>query len=998
MGLREELEKIFGDDFRDDLASRLSHSSDMGFVPELIWSGIKLKIVPDYVVYPRDVEDVSEVVKVASKYGVPITPYGRGTNRYGNAIPADGGILIDFSKMQNVTINENERVAIADPGATWKLVDIAAQPKGLQLRTFPSSYDSTVGGGIAGDALGVGSYEFGFISDNVSFVDMINPKGELVHLEGKDLALVCGAEGITGVIVKAGVKLKPSSPYEAMVMSFDNIDQTLNAIGEFYREVVPAWHIQVRGPGISSYIAEKFKAKLEPGKWNMVILYPSTRSTLVEPKLYRIAQATGGRISEGEWTGWWSFNHGVNAALRTKGMLVHQHGLIHYTKLKELLLSMEKLLGSIGVISPDGGYDVDIDLEKREVLLVNAFTEVSVSPVDKKVIYDLAKNTLMMDEFIKAGGSLLSIGIFAHKFTKNRLSVMSKTFSDYGVDRYEYISKYKEESDPDEIMNPGKVLDPKKRAKEVLEIPKRQNEALKFRFGIGLAKKLAPGGDVDGYKFVSNYLGDFTDFGLKCIDCAMCVTVCPQYRLIPEWPYAPKGMFDLVKGAIAYYYLNGSIDIPDSVIAEISGCHKCALCDGVCPAKIPISTLLIKLNAAVAKKTPEEPPVDIPLVMDNSLSDVIDQGSERILFVGKNLINNPSVATVSLKLLKLLGLKVRIVGTTGDSGFMDYISGNGSLLMDKMKKNFENFSSALEVITLSPEDYKTMAIAYKDYSSFAKTENVFDVTPLDLRVLKALNIDGSNEEVNLHIACFSSDYADEVMKRMRDKGFKVKKIEGCSGAILERNLGKRADTMARTLGERYGKIVTLCPLAAAKFKSVGIQAETLIEFLAKKAGLTIDEYTVTTFKVSNEDVKKLKATVESAILSSLMTRADVMSETLSFSSAGIDEYKKIIEPLVNDAVEEIGSFIATKVMSLIKDMSGDQVSNKAGIAAAYIRALSDVISNMQIDQVVQPFISTLRSKATEEFDEKTVLSSVVTLIRQNEGKIKDVVAQKFSFS
>ncbi len=53
-----------------------------------------------------------------------------------------------------------------------------------------------------------------------------------------------------------------------------------------------------------------------------------------------------------------------------------------------------------------------------------------------------------------------------------------------------------------------------------------------MRFGIGLAKKLAPGGEVDGYKFVSNYLGDFADFGLKCIDCAMCVTVCPQYRLI----------------------------------------------------------------------------------------------------------------------------------------------------------------------------------------------------------------------------------------------------------------------------------------------------------------------------------------------------------------------------------------------------------------------------------------------------------------------------------
>ncbi|MUN29485.1 FAD-binding and (Fe-S)-binding domain-containing protein [Sulfuracidifex metallicus] len=995
MSLREELEKLFGDNFHDDLTSRLSHSSDMGFVPELVWSGIKLKIVPDYVVYPKNVEDVIELVKLAAKYNVPITPYGRGTNRYGNAIPADGGILIDFSKMQNVSVDENERVAIADPGATWKLVDIYAQSKGLQLRTFPSSYDSTVGGGIAGDALGIGSYEFGFISDNVSFVDMINTKAELVHLEGKDLALACGAEGITGVIVRAGMKLKPFTPYEAMVISYANLDQTVKGIGEFYREVVPAWHIQVRGPGISSYIAEKFKAKLDQGKWNMVILYPSSRSTLVEPKLYRIAQSTGGNIFEGEWTGWWSFNHGVNAALRTKGMLVHQHGLIHYTKLRELLESMEKLLGKLGMITPDGGYDVDIDLEKREVLLVNAFTEVSVSPVDKKVIYDLAKNTLMMEEFIKAGGSLLSIGIFAHKYTKNRLSAMGKTFSDYGIDRFEYISKYKEQTDPEEIMNPGKVLDPQRRAKEVLEIPKKQNEALKLRFGIGLAKKLAPGGEVDGYKFVSNYLGDFADFGLKCIDCAMCVTVCPQYRLIPEWPYAPKGMFDMVKGAIAYYYLNGSIDIPDSTIAEISGCHKCGLCDGVCPAKIPISTLLIKLNAAVAKKAPDEPAVDLPLISDASLADVVDNSSESVLFVGKNIINNPNVAIVALKFLKMLGLKVRLVGTTGDSGFMDYISGNGSILMDKMKKNFDMFSNTLEVITLAPEDYKTMAVAYRDYSNFAKANSMFDVIPFDIRLLKAVNVDGNGEEVNLHVACFSSDYADEAMKRLRDKGFKVKKIEGCSGAILERNLGRRADVMARTLGERYGKIVTLCPLAAAKFRSVGIQAETLIEFLAKKVGIAVDEYVITSFKVSDEEKKQLQASVSASILSSLMGRTDIMVETLSFSSSGMDEYKKIIEPLINDAVEEMGNSIAAKIDDLINKASASG-GNKVSVAAAYVRALSDLMSSIQLDQVIQPLVSTLKSKTTDEFDEKTVISSIVTLIRQNESRIKDIVARKIS--
>ncbi|MEM1600204.1 MAG: FAD-binding oxidoreductase, partial [Sulfolobaceae archaeon] len=358
MTVEEELRKLLGENFRDDLVERLSHSVDFGFVPELVWSGIKINIVPDYVVYPRSVEDVVNVVKVALKYKVPIVPYGRGTNRYGNAIPADGGILLDFSKMTNVSIDETNKIAISEPGATWKLVDIYAQQKGLQLRTFPSSYDSTVGGGIASDALGIGSYEYGFISDNISFVEIVNPKGEIVRLEGKDLALVAGAEGTTGIIVKAGVKLRNFSPTEALTISFESLDQMIKAIGEFYRQAIPAWHVQVRGPYISTYIAEKYKAPLSPQKWNMVVLYPSTRWTLVEPKINRIAQEDGGKVFEGEWTGWWSFNHGVAAALRTQGLLIHQHGLIHYTKLMELLKNLEKTLGKLGELSPDGGFDV----------------------------------------------------------------------------------------------------------------------------------------------------------------------------------------------------------------------------------------------------------------------------------------------------------------------------------------------------------------------------------------------------------------------------------------------------------------------------------------------------------------------------------------------------------------------------------------------------------------------------------------------------------------
>ncbi|MCH4815890.1 MAG: FAD-binding and (Fe-S)-binding domain-containing protein [Saccharolobus sp.] len=996
MGLAEDLKSLLGDNFHDELVERLSHSVDFGFVPELVWSGIKINIVPDYVVYPRSVEDIINVVRLGLKYKIPIVPYGRGTNRYGNAIPADGGILLDFSKMTNVTIDEANKNAIVEPGATWKLVDIYAQQKGLQLRTFPSSYDSTVGGGIASDSLGIGSYEYGFISDNVSFVEMVNPKGDLVRLEGKDLALACGAEGTTGIIVKAGLKLRNFAPTEAMVISFDNLDQMMHAVGEFYREVIPAWHVQVRGPYISTYMAEKYKAPLEPQKWNMVILYPSPRSPLVEPKIYKIAQSYGGKVFEGEWTGWWSFNHGVAAALRTQGLLIHQHGLIHYTRLLDLLKNLEKSIGKLGELSPDGGFDVDIALERREILLVNAFTQISVSPVDKKILYDLAKNTLMMDEFVKVDGSLLSVGIFAHKYTKNRLNSMGKTFSDLGVDRYEVIRKYKEETDPNEIFNPGKLFDPKNRAKAVLEIPRRQQEALNFRFAIGFVKRLSPGGEVEGFKHVRRYLEDFADYSLMCIDCAMCVTVCPQYRLIPQWPYAPKGMFDFVRGAIAYYELNGSIDIPDSVIAEVSGCHKCGLCDGVCPARIPISTLLIKLNSLVAKKLPEEPTVELSIFSDSELASVNDPSSQLVLWVGKNVVSNPAVAITALKILKKMGLKVKVVGTSADSGFLDYISGNGNRFLEKMKQNLDTVNNSLEIITITPEDYRTFSTAYKDYSKLAGAEVFFEVVPLELRLLKSIVIDGSNENINLHVACFSSEYSDEVIKRLGEKGFRVKKIEGCSGAILEKSLGKRADLMARAIGERYGKVVTLCPLAAAKFRSVGINAVTLIEFLAEKLGIQSVQYQVVSFQLDENSKEYIKKELIASILSSLNSQVNLIADTASFSTSGVDEYKKIIEPIIVQLVDNVGKTIASKLSGSIRQKSSESSIDKAIVLAEYVKEISNTLSTIELDKVMQPFTSLLKSRVTEEYDENVVISAIIQLLRDNTDKLKTIIATEIS--
>jgi len=990
--IEEELRSRFKENMSTEISERFSHSSDMGFVPHIVWAGVKINNIPDYVVYPKSVEDVIDLVKIARKYKVPITPYGKGTNRYGNAVPTEGGIVVDFSKMDSVEINAGDKLATVGPGATWKIVDLYAQQKGMQLRTFPSSYDSTVGGGIAGDSLGIGSYEYGFISDNVAFVDMINPKGDLVRLQGGDMAIACGAEGTTGIIVKAGIRLRPFSNTEAVTLSYESFDDVIRAIGEFYKQLIPAWHVQVRGRAISTYMAERYKAPVDPNRWNIVVMYPSSRSALVEPKLKRLAIDTGAKMTSGEWTGWWSFNHGVIAAMRTKGLLIHQHGLVEYTKLKELVERLGRQLGDLGRLEETGGFDIDIALERRETLLVNAFTMSYLKPFDKKLIYELAKNTLMMEEMIGVGGSMLAVGMFVHQYAKNRLNVTSKTFAQLGVDRYETMRSYKQQNDPNELMNPGKVFEPKERGKGVTDIVRKQKDAMSFRFAIGLAKALTSGGEVGGYQATKRYMDIFVDYAMECIDCAMCVTVCPQYRLIPQYPYAPKGMFDFVKGAISSYHINGAVDIPLSAIAEISGCHKCGLCDGVCPAKIPISTLLVKLNNMVAKKMPEETPVNIRIA-DESVQDVVDPSSDVVLWVGKSGVENLENAITTLRVLKALGVKVKMVGTEGDTGFLDYISGNGASLTKKVKKNAEVLSGASEVLTISPEDYKLLSEVYLDYSQILGVNFRTVITPLDLRILEVADVKG-DEEIQLHVACFSQGYADDVMKKLREKGYKVRKVEGCSGAQLEANLGRRADMMARTLAERYKKLVTLCPFAAAKFKKVGVDALTLTEFLGSKMGIKVEKSV--DFSLPAQIQEQLKQILLNSIKSNILTVDQLVADTVTFATDE-EEYRKMIEPVITQAMDKVTEEVLNYMNGVLEAGKGSE-ANPLLLRKSMVDIAVSALSSMNSEPLARELLGRVKEKATDTFDEQVVLRTILTLLSDKYAIIKTKLASSMNYT
>jgi D-lactate dehydrogenase (cytochrome) len=128
-------------------ADREQRSHDWGTPRE---DGVR----PDVVVWPESTDDVASVLRAATDHGVPVTPYAAGTSLEGNAVPIEGGITLDMSRMDAVLdVRPDDLQVDVQPGILGDDVNEAVAKHGLFLPALPSSGAiSTIGGMLANDA------------------------------------------------------------------------------------------------------------------------------------------------------------------------------------------------------------------------------------------------------------------------------------------------------------------------------------------------------------------------------------------------------------------------------------------------------------------------------------------------------------------------------------------------------------------------------------------------------------------------------------------------------------------------------------------------------------------------------------------------------------------------------------------------------------------------------------------------------------------------------
>jgi alkyldihydroxyacetonephosphate synthase len=216
--IRTELEEIVGaEHISTDDGDKLVYSTDWFWLPQM-WldRGERLR-PPDYIVHPGSVEEISEIMKVANNYHIPVIPWGGGSGSQGGALPIFGGIMLDTKRLNKVIeIDERSLTVTAEAGINGAQLEWAVNEKGLTLPHYPASANcATLGGYLSPRGTGTISAKYGKAEDLVLNMQVVLPDGKIIrtphvpqHASGPDFfRLFLGAEGTLGVITEATMQL-----------------------------------------------------------------------------------------------------------------------------------------------------------------------------------------------------------------------------------------------------------------------------------------------------------------------------------------------------------------------------------------------------------------------------------------------------------------------------------------------------------------------------------------------------------------------------------------------------------------------------------------------------------------------------------------------------------------------------------------------------------------------------------------------------------------------
>jgi D-lactate dehydrogenase (cytochrome) len=445
---------LLGDRYTTAEHERLQHGRDESALRPM---------PPDAVCFPLSTEEVSAILKLCRQYRTPVIPFGAGSSLEGHIFAPQGGVSVDLSRMNKILrVSAEDLDCTIEAGVTRQQLDKHLRPMGLFFPVDPGA-DATFGGMASTRASGTNAVHYGTMSENILMLTVVLPNGEIITTgtrarkssAGYDLThLFIGAEGTLGIITEVTLRIQGvPEAISAAIVSFGSLESAIQAVTQVRQIGVPIARIEFLDEVMVKAVNQFSRLTLAEQPTLFLEFHGSTASVKDNAEqVGEIMREFGGSdfkwaVNQAERNTLWTARHNsyfASLAYRPGCRSLATDVCVPISRLAECIVETKRDLADSFLVAPMVGHVGDGNFHM--LMLVDPNRPEDYSEAER--LYErLVYRALSM------GGTITGehgVGMGKQKYMN----------AQHGAGALAVMRLIKQTLDPDNIMNPGKMLPP----------------------------------------------------------------------------------------------------------------------------------------------------------------------------------------------------------------------------------------------------------------------------------------------------------------------------------------------------------------------------------------------------------------------------------------------------------------------------------------------------------------------------------------------------------